>query len=110
MSTAQRTRIASLFRAGETADGFLTLDPVAPMHVGPGGPDIVLDRVDVSPYRNGVCPTNSVEAHTPEGFPVHIVGNAESWCDPNAHVSVDIGYDPTHALIDRIRVRRLGPN
>lgn len=107
MSDAQRTQIASLFRASATAGGFLTLDPAPGMHVGPGGPAIVLDEVDVSPYRSGKCTTDSVEARTPEGFGVHVVGNNASWCDTVARVSIDVRDDPTHALINQIRVRRL---
>ena len=105
MSTEQRTLIASLLAAHITPDGFLALDPVAPMHFGPGPfSDIVLDGVDiVASQYNGCSPPNSVDAHTPEGFGVHIVGSVAGWCDPNAHVSVTT--DKT--LVDKIRVRRI---
>jgi hypothetical protein len=106
MSDAQRTQIASLISVRETTDGFLVLDPVAPMHVGPGsGPDIVLGEVNVGTVTKCSAPV-SVEAHTPEGFPVHFFGG-EIWCDPNALVDVSVGYDPTHTLVDKIHVRRL---
>jgi hypothetical protein len=45
---SELARVASLFAAHETADGFLVLDPQAPMHVVPGpGAGIVLDQVSV---------------------------------------------------------------
>ena len=106
MSTAQRTQIASLIRANETPDGFLVLDPVAPMHIESGpGSDIVMNELNIIPVTECSAPL-SVDAHTPDGFPVHFFGG-EIWCDPNALVDVSIGYDPTHALIDEIQVRRL---
>lgn len=106
MSVAQRTQIASLIRANETSDGFLVLDPVTPMHVGSGpGSDIVLGEVNIIPVNACSTPL-SVDAHTPEGFPVHFFGG-EIWCDPNALVDVSVGYDPTHTLVDKIRVGRV---
>jgi hypothetical protein len=48
MPDAQLTQIASLFAAHETADGFLVLDPVAPMHLtSGGGSPVVLDHFDL---------------------------------------------------------------
>ena len=48
LSDAERARVASLFAAHETTDGFLVLDPGAAvhMHSGPGS-DIVLTHVDL---------------------------------------------------------------
>jgi hypothetical protein len=45
---AARAQIASLFAAHETPDGFLVLDPRAPMHIVPGpAAEIVLDQVSI---------------------------------------------------------------
>ena len=110
MSVADRTRVASLFGAHETADGFLVLDPAAPMRLGPAGaPDIVLDGVDMGTAAGQECSAPiSVEAHTPEGFPVHYFGTDKAtWCDPNARVSVDILSGGTRALVNQVRVRRV---
>ena len=106
MSTAQRTLIASLFAAHENPDGFLVLDPVAPMHTGPGpGSDIVLGgRVDLGAERSGKCPAPlSTEAHTAGGVPVHVFGSDAIWCDPTALVTITA---PT-TLIDQIHVARI---
>ena len=70
MSVAQRTQIASLIRANETPDGFLVLDPAAPMHIGPGpGSDIVLDRVDIRrrPPAAGARRRIRSSTHRPDG-------------------------------------------
>ncbi|MDQ1509448.1 MAG: hypothetical protein QOG50_1292 [Actinomycetota bacterium] len=108
MSVVQRTQIASLIRANETSAGFLVLDPIAPMHIGPGpGSDIVLDRVDLSLSPAGCPAPISVEAHTPEGFAVHFFGDGDIWCDTDARVVVSAGYDPARKLMDAIRVRRV---
>ena len=112
MSVADRARVASLFGAHETADGFLVIDPTAPMHRsagGAGGADIVLDGLDMyTPATQACSPPGSVDAHTPEGFPVHFFGSDKAtWCDPNAHVSVDILSGGTRALVDEVRVRRI---
>ena len=48
LSDADRARVASLFAARETADGFLVLDPAPAVHMqSEGGSDIVLDHVDI---------------------------------------------------------------
>ncbi len=110
MSVADRTRLASLFGAHETADGFLVIDPTRPMRLeAAGAPDVVLDGVDMSTSATQVCsPPVSVDAHTPEGFPVHFFGTDKaSWCDPNDHVSVDVLSGGTRALVYEVRVRRV---
>ena len=112
MSAADRARLASLFAAHQTAGGFLVIDPVAPMHLGSGpGSDVVLDGVDLLTSDSptvGCAPPNSVEAHTPDGYAVHITGDTAMWCDTNARVTVIASNDPTHALVDEVKVRRVG--
>ena len=64
-----------------------------------------MNEVNVIPSPAGCSPPLSVDAHT-GGVPVHFFGG-EIWCDPNALVTVTVGYDPTHTLVDKIRVRRM---
>ena len=113
MSVADRTRLASLFGARETAGGFLVIDPTSPMRRsvgGAGGADIVLDGLDMYTSAAQVCSSPaSVDAHTPENFPVHFFGTDKAtWCDPNDHVSVDILSGGSRSLVNEVRVRRVG--
>jgi hypothetical protein len=102
MSGAPRTLIASLFAAHQNGDGFLVLDPVAPMRAGPGaGSDIVLDGVDLVVTRTGDCPPPlSTEAHTADGIPVHVIGDTAIWCDPSSLVTITA----PETMIDQIHV------
>lgn len=108
MSVAQRTQIGSLFRANESADGFLTLDPLTPMHAIRGsGADIVLDGVTLVTSPSGCPPPLTTQAHTPEGFAVHFFSDGETWCDTNARIDVSVDRDPTRTLLTTIRVQHV---
>jgi hypothetical protein len=93
-TNADRTRIASLFAAHETADGFLVLDPSAPMHFTSGpASDIVLNGVDILDLHRQECSTESQ--------------NPSVRCDPEARVEI-VRRDITSPLLNHVHVRRLG--
>ena len=111
LTDLDRSRIASLLRFREH-DGYLVLDPVAPMHaVGPGGTEIVFDglRIDLRGYPSG-CPTASATAlATGQGFPVRRVGDQTIWCDPTQRVEISVEPPlPADLMMNALRVTRVG--
>ena len=106
MSVAQRTQSRRLFHANAAPDGFLTLDPLTPMHAMRGsGADIVLLGVTLVTSPSGCPPPLSTQAHTPEGFAVHFFSDGETWCDTTTRMAVSVDKDPARKLLGAIRVQ-----
>ena len=105
----ERARLASLLRFRER-DGFLVLDPVAPLRLEPSiGTEIALNGIDIdaSTYPNG-CPTPAQSSQrTPEGFPVERIGTTAIWCDALQRMRIQVQPPaPVDAMIDTLHITR----
>ena len=109
MSDAERARLASLLRFREQ-DGFLVLDPVAPLSLEPSvGTEIALNGIDIdaSTYPSG-CPTPAQSSQrTPEGFPVERIGTTAIWCDTVQRMRIQVQPPaPVDAMIESLTITR----
>jgi len=110
LSDGERARLASLLRFDER-DGFLVLDPVAPLRLVPSiGTEIVFDgvRIDGSSYPSGCPSLTASNERTSSGFTVRRDGSLAIWCDSRARVRVEVlPPAPVDALIESLHVKRI---
>ena len=112
LSDADRARLASLLRF-RVHNGFLVLDPVAPLHLVGSGNEIIFHGLllDTSGYPAGCPQAGSSNEKTAQGFPIGFLHGDGSmyWCDPAQRVLVRIMEGaPGNATIKRVRVTRVG--
>jgi hypothetical protein len=109
LSGPEQARLASLLRFRDH-DGYLILDPVAPLHTVPAvGSEIVFNglAIDASSYPSGCPGPNSSGTHTGAGFPVERIGTKAIWCEPEAGVRIEVQPPaPVDAMIEQLRVQR----